>query len=165
MSREIDPYRITPDDLEYLKQRPLLQQEMELQGFGNPLKTELLWSEEAGKKVPTLVANPDYPYHVDADGNPTSENPEDPEEPDDEPWDLGDLPEDQQWSEDDDKAKLESVVAARNAERDPEGDNVISPEGTGKDGNVKKDDIIKALTEDDEFLLDFNNSDDAGDED
>lgn len=165
MSRQIDPYRLDPDDLEYLKQRPLLVQEFVMQGFESPLIVEMVEGPN-GKQISSLVVNPAYPHLVDEEGNKISpdESEDEPDEPEDggdnepTPWALTDLPEAQQWSEDDNKAELEKVVGQRNSFReDPDTHIVVG--GTGK-----KADIVDALSKDDEYLLDVMNADNGNED-
>lgn len=46
-------------------------------------------------------------------------------------------------------ADLEAEIDRRNADRDPEGDSYIRPEGSGRNGAVVKDDLVAALEADD----------------
>lgn len=139
MSKDIDPNYISPDDLLYIRDRENLRQEFILQGYGDPLDEK-------------------YPGLVDDDGNylngsgPDSSSPE----PEGDLASEGDtnvqahLPEDQQWSDENKSDELKAVIEARNAGRD-EADQIV-PQGTGQDGNVKKDDLFAALREDDEKI-------------
>lgn len=54
---------------------------------------------------------------------------------------------------------LQREIAERNADRDE--DSQIVPDGTGKDGRLKKSDLVRALDADDEATSGDTNEDDA----
>lgn len=174
MSKDIDPYRISPDDVLYIQHRPMLRQEFRLQGLGDPLAEDYpyLVDDEGNfindaSEAPSPASDTGY----DEDGFPTNSDKEKPENWNDfsdeekrayvygkDEEDDGDKPEpitlseDMQWSEENKNKELKAVIDARNADRDPEGDWFIKPEGT------TKEDLQKALAADDKRVAEFNES-------
>lgn len=109
MSREIDPHYITPEDVEYLKQRDLLVKEFDLQGYGDPLSEDYPYLVD--KRGRWINGEPDFDEDDDDDteaSSPASESEEESDEDEDEePQDDYDS-----WK----KAELNDEIAKRGLE-------------------------------------------------
>jgi hypothetical protein len=148
MSKNIDPDYMTEDDLAYVRDRPTLQQEFILQGYGDVLAQD---------------ADGNYTYAglVDKDGeyiNGSGPNKDDSEGEVDDGGDTNvqsSMPENEQWTDEMDKEALQAVIDARNENREPDGDFYINVNGTGSNGAVKKSDLSDALREDDTRVAEY----------
>lgn len=128
MSRDINPEALTKDDLLYIEARPNLRQEFILQGLGDPLE-----QDEEGNYV--------FDGYLGDDAEAPSPASED--------VDISQvLTAEMIWVDNNTKAELESVIAARNAERDDPADKIV-PEGD------KKADLVSALQKDDQAIADW----------
>jgi hypothetical protein len=156
MSKYVDPENLSPEDVEYIKQRPPLRQEFILNGFGDPLDpeypglnfdpSELDDSDDSDDSEATSPAS-------DGDTeNPDDADTEDDEDEEDEAPDPIELSDEQKWDQSMSKSNLEQVVEARNSDRDPESDWYITPSGSNKG------DLVSALQADDSRIEQFNNS-------
>lgn len=164
MSRQVDPNNLTADDVEYIRQRPGLRQEIIAQGFGDPLSENYEGLEDAKFRDPADIADvgalreqvvslqgelqerdeeigrlTNRVSELEDAANQQQEKPsgDDNEEP------VG-LPESKQWDSGMTKSELRAVIDARNS--DYEDDEKIEP------SEDKKDALVAALTQDDKEL-------------
>jgi hypothetical protein len=174
MSKYIDPEHMSPEDVIYVRQRPTLLREFDLQGLGDPTKEgfeghDFNWStyfDENGNLREEALdednEDPDEPSGYDVDGFPDGFSKPKPDN-----WsDMSDeekrefvygsateeedeLPEEKRWNPDMTKAQLDAVIAARNADYDDDEQITIA-----KDDKQSR---IDALQQDDAEL--------AGDDD
>jgi hypothetical protein len=132
MSREIsrealEEGTLSDDEKAYIAQRPQLRQEIILQGYDDPL--EGYEYDPFGQKAAMSDGRPVAgSATVSEDEGPSEDGDEDPKV----------------WNKSMPKAELRAVIEARNEGRDPEGDDYIVVED-----DAKKDDLIAALSEDD----------------
>ena len=120
MSRQLDPEALDKDDVAYIKDRPFIRREFEMQGYGDPLSPD----------YPGLTFDP-------SDSDSPAPSPADDDDDEDDEDEEQDDPGYEDWNKDRLKAEIDQRNQGRNE------DSQIVPEST------KNAALAYALREDD----------------